>query len=203
MLEVCAEAPDGPIWDPPSVVYWTTKASGRYPDREATVLLLELWDLRRRLGSARMGPSQKLMRSERLGEGGAVKYRRSHPLIDVEHAVAWAMPDDLNVVNASKTLERMRNMLSNPKAFDWSTDGMALLPDWAAVAPVVPKRVSQDARTVTAQRWIDMLMARNQDDQHMLLEGIRRRDVVIRELQRMPISPWLRQGLVEAANAGA
>ena len=24
MLEICGEAADGPIWDPPSVVYWTT-----------------------------------------------------------------------------------------------------------------------------------------------------------------------------------
>ena len=197
MLEICGEAADGPIWDPPSVVYWTTKASGRYPDREGTTMLLELWDLRRRLGDTGGRPSRKLQRSHFLGDDRFVKYRRSHPLIDVEHALAWKMPNDLGVVDARIALERMRRMIFEPKAFDWTTAGIALLPNWAVVAPVVTKRVGQDTRTLTAQRWIDMLIVRTQGATDKLLDSIRDKPRVIRELHRMPLSPWLRQGLIE------
>jgi len=198
-LDACMQG--GSSWDPPSVVYWTLLASRRYPDREATVLLLELWNYRRRIANVEVGPSKREERRSELSEGGA-RFLRRHPLLDVQLALSSPMPSDVDVPEISSIVATLADMIHRSNDFDWSQEGLSNLSAWAAVAPVTPQRESHDWRSVVGELWIKKLVRHFEDQPERLISEVRERSSVIRELIRMPGPNWLRQPLLELLDDG-
>jgi hypothetical protein len=157
--------PHGIAGGPRSVVYWLTfnASAARFADPEATALILEAWAFRRQK-SPLANRKPRVKGFSETPRGDPLLQAPADPILEIEQAIRMPGTLELPLPELTQLPEHAYAHVLSATCLppdSWARHPALVeqaIAAWGKVAPVVPLRVSRDARTRAGWKFLERLI---------------------------------------------